>query len=153
MPSTFVLWFLLSTSTMYLFSVALCCVLVYCTCWVCHKSCMCNFLSLSTLHCQNVYTWNTALNSLHFKLCYHKWKGVDSDRHFACYWHIWNSTEQNRHFIELRYLKWKEVDRDRALHILGLNWTADLSWHSWPNTVLWLVGYSLKLCSDSLVNI
>ena len=49
------------------------------------------------------------------------------------------STEQKGHFIKLWYLKWKGVDRDRTLHLLGLNWEADFSWYSWSNTVLWLV--------------
>ena len=50
-----------------------------------------------------------------------------------------HSTEQKSHFIKLWYLKWKGVDRDRTLHLLGLNWEADFSWYSWSNTVLWLV--------------
>ena len=103
---------------------------MYCTCWVCHESCMCIVLSLSTPHFSNTYIWNTIWNSLNFELSYLKWKGVDSDRHFACYWYIWNSTEQNSHFIKLWYLKWKGVDRDRTLHILGLNWIANMNWHS-----------------------
>ena len=49
------------------------------------------------------------------------------------------STEQKGHFLKLWYLKWKGVDRDRTLHILGWNWTADFSWYSWSNTVQWLV--------------
>ena len=49
------------------------------------------------------------------------------------------SKEQKGHFIKLWYLKWKGVDRDRTLHLLGLNWEADFSWYSWSNTVLWLV--------------
>ena len=53
--------------------------------------------------------------------------------------HLKQSTEQKGHFIKLWYLKWKGVDRDRTLHLLGLNWTADFSWYSWSNTVLWLV--------------
>ena len=32
--------------------------------------------------------------------------------------------------------------RDRTLYLLGLNWTADVSWCSWSNTVVWLVSYS-----------
>ena len=53
------------------------------------------------------------------------------------------STEQKGHFIKLWYLKWKGVDRDRTLHLLDWNWTADLILSS-----DWSV--SLKLCSDWL---
>ena len=54
-----------------------------------------------------------------------------------------HSTEQKSHFIKLWYLKWKGVDRDRTLHLLSLNWTAELILSS-----DWSV--SLKLCSDWL---
>ena len=30
-------------------------------------------------------------------------------------------------YIKLWYLKWKGVDRDRTLHLLSLNWTAELN--------------------------
>ena len=44
---------------MYLFTFVLSYVLVYCACWVCDASCMCNVMSLSNPHFQNVYfIWN-----------------------------------------------------------------------------------------------
>ena len=50
---------------------------LYCTCslvyWcTAYESCMCNVLSLSIPHFQNVYFWNTLWKE--FKLCYLKWK-------------------------------------------------------------------------------
>ena len=59
-----------------------------------------------------------------------------------------NLTFSKRWFI-LCYLKWKGVDRDRILHLLGLNWKDDFSGHSW--SVLWLVSLSqalLQLASE-----
>ena len=38
----------------------------------------------------------------HFKLCYPKWKWVESDRHFVFYWYIWN-TVQNRMVISINH--------------------------------------------------
>ena len=87
-----------------------------------------------------VYIWNIVWNRV-FILNYviwieNEWKVTDIllaiDISEAQY-------RKNCHFIKLWYLKWKGVDRDRTLHLLGLNWTADFSWYSWFNTVLWLV--------------
>ena len=41
---------------------------------------------------------------------------------------------------EMIYIMLSEINRSGQL--LGLNWTADFSWHSWSNTVLWLVSWS-----------
>ena len=49
------------------------------------------------------------MKNSHFKLCYLKWKWVESDRHFACYWYIWN-TVQNRMVILLNYEIWNEKE-------------------------------------------
>ena len=49
--------------------------------------------------------------------------------------------------LDYDYMKWKEVDRDRTLYLLGLNWTADFSWSKILSSD-WSV--SLKLCSDWL---
>ena len=86
-------------------------------------------LFLFTPHFQNLYIWNTVWNRV-FILNYVIWSENEYLKH---------STEHNSHFIKLWYLKWKGVDRDRTLHLLGLNWEADFSWYSWSNTVLWLV--------------
>ena len=100
--------------------------LVYCTCWVCHASCMYNVLSLSTPHFQNVYViWNV-----------NEWTVIDISLAID---KSETNCRQNSHFIKLWYLNWKGVDRDRTLHLQGRNWTADFSWYSWSNTVLWLV--------------
>ena len=47
--------------------------------------------------------------------------------------------------------KMKYVDRDRTSHLLCLNWTADFSWRSFSNTILWLFSKSQKLCCDWLI--
>ena len=58
LPSTFVLWFWWSTFTLYLFTVLLCCVLEYCSCWVCHELCICNVPVLPQFS-KCTYIWNT----------------------------------------------------------------------------------------------
>ena len=45
----------------------------------------------------------------------------------------------------------KYVERDRTSHLLCLNWTADFSWRSFSNTILWLFSKSQKLCCDWLI--
>ena len=93
-------------------------------------------LSLSTPHFQNVYIWNTVWNRV-FILNYviwieNEWKVTDILLAIDI-----SETQYGKkcHFIKLWYLKWKGVDRDRTIYLLGLNWTADFSWYSWSNTV------------------
>ena len=121
--STFNLWIWMSTCTLYwtaakhyfllFFVVNLCfmiqvvnlyIVLAYCCTMLCTGVLymlglswiiydMSKVLSLSTPRFLNVCIWNTVRNSLHFKLCYLKWKSGDSKIHFSWNWYIWNRTE------------------------------------------------------------
>ena len=93
---------------------------------------MCNVLSLSTPYLQNVYIWNTVLNSLQEK----EWTVTDI---------LLNSdiseTVQNIIVILMSFDIWNEKEWTGTGHYIlqvKINQKADLSWDSWCNSVLWL---------------